>query len=306
MLKYPFTNTKSIDGGQSWGVYGPISNMITMAFDPTTTGVAYALKSNGIYKSTDSGANWGLSYATSASVGGTIAFDPKAAGVVFVSDDAGILRTTNGNTGWTRSFAGRFEKGVVSVMVDPVRISTVWAGVWGVTNNPGIYASTDNGGSWAPANTGVKELDLGALVANPQMPSTLYVNAPQLSKSTDGGATWLPMTSGLPFAAVSSIAVSETQPGTLYAALTRSSGPEVEEHDYSPCTGPRRRPRACTPASWSSTRTCPACLCVRVFECARLARRGHDVEHHLLAAALHLPFCGRRRTPIASMRWPIR
>ena len=63
-----------------------------------------------------------------------------------------------------------------------------------------VFKSTDGGGIWAPANTGLPSVFVQSLVIDPSTPSTIYAGHQRLSrvfKSTDGGGNWAPATHGL-------------------------------------------------------------------------------------------------------------
>jgi hypothetical protein len=56
---------------------------------------------------------------------------------------------------------------IITLAIDPITPATLYAGTW-----TGIYKSTDGGGSWSPANTGLTETDITTL-ARSLTPTTL-------------------------------------------------------------------------------------------------------------------------------------
>ena len=91
--------------------------------------------------------------------------------------------------------------------------ATLYAGTWGV------YKSTDSGGTWAAANTGLTDLDVQALAINPSTPATLYAGTWNggVFKSTNSGGTWAAVNTGLPNRTVYALAIDPSMLGTLYA-----------------------------------------------------------------------------------------
>ena len=86
----------------------------------------------------------------------------------------------------------------------------------------GVFKSTDSGGTWAAANTGLTSLDVLALAINPATPSTLYAGTygGGVFKSNDSGGTWAAVNAGLPNPpSVNALALDPTGVTTLYAGL---------------------------------------------------------------------------------------
>jgi hypothetical protein len=92
----------------------------------------------------------------------------------------------------------------------------------------GIFKSTDGGGNWSAANTGLTcGSDLWGVVALALDPTTLYAGtAGGVYKSTDGGTSWSPVNVGLPTSfpgnIVSALALDPTTPTTVYAGTEYS------------------------------------------------------------------------------------
>ena len=69
--------------------------------------------------------------------------------------------------------------------IDPQTPTTLYLGFG---DGSGVYKSTDGGGSWSPASTGLGEGPIYSLAIDPQTPTTLYaaVGYGGIFKSTDG------------------------------------------------------------------------------------------------------------------------
>ena len=179
--------------------------------------------------------------------GGTVfalAIDPHAPATIYAGTGGGaqkfssspggsVFKTTNGGASWVGAGIGLTADAVLSLAIDPVTSSTVYAG----TRNHGVRKSTDGGTSWTA--TGPTTKPVFALVVDPGTPSTLYAGtASGVFKSTDGAASWTAATSGIGAQQVFALAINPVSPSTLYAG-TRDNGV------FRTSTGPRRgrRPR---------------------------------------------------------------
>jgi uncharacterized repeat protein (TIGR01451 family) len=141
---------KSTDGGANWApsntgmlASGVPPQARSLAFDSSNSSTLYvALSSlflNGIFKSTDGGANW-----------------------------------TNSSTGLTVTLNGQTVTPVVNaVMVDPASPSTVYA----ATNAFGIFKSTDGGANWAQSSNGLANRNILALASRPGSPAAVLAGA---------------------------------------------------------------------------------------------------------------------------------
>jgi hypothetical protein len=83
-----------------------------------------------------------------------------------------------------------------------------------------VFKSTNAGGSWAGANTGLTELEILALAMDPTTPERLFVGTLYggVFKSTNSGASWTAANSGLTNLTVNALAIDPSSPATLYAA----------------------------------------------------------------------------------------
>ena len=160
----------SADGGDTWtarstGLTGSALQIIHMA-----TGSAYTLvgTSGGIYKTTDSGANWTrvtfpakspanvelpIDHIRIDAGNGNIyaaVYETDATGASYPGN--GIWKSTDGGATWTQSLAG---KQVHEVQVARASSgATLYAGVWDAVGG-GAMQSTDDAATWTPINTGL-------------------------------------------------------------------------------------------------------------------------------------------------------
>ena len=135
------------------------------------------------------------------------------------SSDAGLDQwTTNGPDD-----AGP----LLSLAVDPNIPAIVYAGTGHAGMLVGtVFKSTNGGGNWAPANTGLPDVFVRALVIDPQVTSTIYAGTSGafigpvfrgMFKSIDGGMNWTPLASTPGPASVVSVAIDPQNPAIIYA-----------------------------------------------------------------------------------------
>ena len=158
-----------------------------------------------------------------------LAIDPHAPATIYAGTGGGtqkfsstgggsVFKTTNGGSSWSGAGSGLPADAILSLSIDPVTTSTVYAG----TRNHGVWRSSDSGASWTA--TGLTTNRVFALVVDPKSPTTLYVGTGSgVYKSNDGAANWTAATNGIGAQPVYSLAIDPATPSTLYAG-TQDNG----------------------------------------------------------------------------------
>jgi PKD repeat protein len=158
-----------------------------------------------------------------------LALDPHAPATIYAgtgggtqkfssTGGGGVFKTTNGGASWAVAGSGLPGDAVLSLAIDPVTTSNVYAG----TRNHGVWKSTDGGSSWAAAGLTTDRIWVFAI--DPGTPSTLYAGTDSgVFKSTDGAATWTAASAGIGSVQVFALAINPVSPSTLYAG-TRDNG----------------------------------------------------------------------------------
>jgi hypothetical protein len=97
----------------------------------------------------------------------------------------------------------------------------------------GVFKSTDSGGTWIAANTGLTNLGVRALAIDPATAATLCAGTyGGIFKSTDSGATGVPVNVGLPSSGVLALALDPTRGSSLYAGLAPGGVWQLRESTY--------------------------------------------------------------------------
>ena len=204
---------KSDNSGSTWtlSLAGIMTDMVA---DPTTPGVfTVAVGStsgpsiNGIYRTTDYGANWTkLSGGLPTSSVGRIALgmSPSMPNVLYAAVQTtsantllGIWKTFDAGNTWTKLAATNASCSTqcwynLVLAVDPSQPDRVMFG--GVS----LYASSDGGISFSTMGSGVVHVDHHAFVFDPATPGTMYSgNDGGIFRSVDGGVSWVSLNTNL-------------------------------------------------------------------------------------------------------------
>ena len=160
---------KSTDGGVTWTktldfAASNLKGVMDIAFNPTTPSTVFAATTDGIYRTTNSGASWTLIH--NVVLANSMAFKPGDPNTLYVgsgnfgSTGSGIYRTSNANaatptftkltTGLPTGIVGKIE-----ISVTPANANFIYASIGSLPSGgpEGMYKSTDGGNTWSQPNT---------------------------------------------------------------------------------------------------------------------------------------------------------
>jgi photosystem II stability/assembly factor-like uncharacterized protein len=243
---------RSDDGGESWrAINNGLSddydvdgvNVTALAIDPRSpetlyagTGQAFGACCGRVFKSTDGGASWNLaSGGLLFSYVVDLAVDPQTPTTLYMvskgstsNSNYGVLKSTDGGAMWRAANTGLPQPNfwlrdpppaVRSLAIDPREPTTLYAG----THDKGVFKSTDGGGTWRPATSGLPSIQgryptVPDLAIDPRDPATLYASLSALGpfKSTDGGDSWVAANTGASGLGVGDLVIDPQNPETLY------------------------------------------------------------------------------------------
>ena len=219
-------NFPTTPGAFSTQPRGAVPNGIVTKLNATGSGLVYSTYFGG--GSIDSGRSIAVDAAGNAYVVGTSSSAdlPTVNATQRTNGGGPTFKSENQGTKWSPMAAGLKSAQVMTLAVDPVNTTTLYAG----TLN-GVFKSTNGGFDWSASNSGLPNPIIPALVIDPRNPATLYAAANGsnssdhgLFKSVDGGATWTALNLNL---SVSTLAIKPDNPQTIYAGGFDSTGSSV-------------------------------------------------------------------------------
>jgi len=221
---------QSKDLGKTWTALGPTGLPEEVLTLDAERGILYAAggiisPGSPIFRSTDDGATWSMSYPALGLL--DLTADPKVSGAVWALGlpEAGssvfVVRSTDGGVTWP----------VINQLTDePPAVAA--GGVFLSPSHPGmlyvllpsglLFASADGGGTLAAAQP---PAPVTGLVVDPSAAGIVYAATalPQpVWRSLDHGAAWEPASQGLPpGTSIVALAIDPAYPSTFYAATNR-------------------------------------------------------------------------------------
>ncbi len=225
---------KTTDGGMVWKPIfdkARVASIGAIAVAPSNPNIVYigtgdvsnvggaVNQGNGIWKSTDAGANWQHIGLEDTRHIGALWVDPKNPDVVFVAalghtyapnDQRGVFKTTDGGKSWRKVLYKDDKTGAIDISFardnPQIGFATMWyhyvtpdvpfAGLLG-TGGAGIYKTTDGGETWTPvAIPELADAHLGRMgvTVSPNGQRVFVIVSERMQgglyRSDDAGGTW--------------------------------------------------------------------------------------------------------------------
>ena len=221
----------SADGGRQWAS-SPAIGAGVLSVSAGAAGRVYAgTFGQGVYTSSDRGTSWEIAGAELESdIVFSLAAHPLQATTVYAGTGRGLFVSRDSGASW-QAIATLAGKSVRSIFLPslPSAAGLVLVGTFG----GGIYISEDNGQNWRASNSGLDDLNVRAVSADPDVPQLFYAatSTSGFYRSKDGGQSWATVNSGL--ANLSSRSVSIV-PGDAKRVLGSTSGSGVYAIEFTP------------------------------------------------------------------------
>jgi hypothetical protein len=222
---------KTTDGAANWNNQnaGLIGDVNALAVAPNAANIIYAATTDGIYRSSDSGATWSKTPSAgspSFSFATAIAVDPSNSSVVYMAVN-GLFKSTDAGNNWSAvSTIPLSFNTVLAIVFDPVTPSTIYVGA-----SNGVFKSTDSGSNWITQNNfGIPGVpNVRALAIDPTAPLTIYAGTfgSGLFKSTNGGGVWTAMNNGMGGGSptlINAVVIDPASTSTIYTGHGSSGG----------------------------------------------------------------------------------
>jgi photosystem II stability/assembly factor-like uncharacterized protein len=215
---------KSVDGGDSWKlanrglrptpffrarVYNPVVSLLLDVRAPKT--IYAAVAGTGVFVSHDGAAHWrlfapGLPEPRVESLA-------RAGATLYAATAGGVFMSSR--SGWRA--AGLRGRWLEAIAVDTA--GTVYAGAL----EEGVFASRDRGRTWRRAITGLGNLYVRTLLADPRRAGRIYAGTyGGVFASSDSAATWSALNDGLGNRLVQALALRLGRSPSLYAGTLGS------------------------------------------------------------------------------------
>jgi Viral BACON domain len=170
---------KSTDSGATWNGFATGIASFGWAINPANPETIYApSENNGLFKSTDGGANWSATGLSNTSVS-AVAIDPLNPDTLYAGTTdyysprgvvpfLGLFKSTDGGDSWFAINNGLSDlfgnvSIITAVAIDPDDPNILYAG----TSGRGVFSSADGGASWSEVNLGLNNLSINALTIDP-------------------------------------------------------------------------------------------------------------------------------------------
>ena len=264
---------KSTNGGMNWTL---VNNGITetnigiqaLLVHPDNPNIAWvcvfdglADAVNGLYKTTDGGANW---FPATNGIGSlknflSLAMSPADPNTLYLGSSftfatttgpSVIYKSTDGGVSWVLSSNGLPTdpaeiNPVRTIQISSVNPNIIIAGLFMNTANGGFYVSTDAGANWTKKHNGLPP-DVGTLIRSaairPLFEDQFYVGLDRSTgvnigvwTTTDGGNNWVSMNGGsmLDTYTIRALVFNSTGTHTLFAGCSSTTGNGVYEYNFS-------------------------------------------------------------------------
>ena len=171
---------KTTNGGITWNSVSDGCDFYRVAIAPSNHNIIYAgsLNLTGYFiKSVDGGNTWinpgnqGL-----GSVGAVrgIAIDPSNPNIIYAGTEInGVFKSIDGATNWTFLQNSPQYEIARTLITDPVRINTIYAGAEGV-----VFQSNDGGNTWSDISSGLPNARVSSLFIPVNNPNVMYAATP--------------------------------------------------------------------------------------------------------------------------------
>jgi len=184
---------KSTDNGSSWvqannGMGDEFVTAITR-----NNGILFAAGSNNLYRSDDEGGSW---YFTDGGQYFNIFSLFAADSNMYAGGFSGIIRSTDFGNTWSDRIDILILNSLTHISGFAQRGPALFAAT-SIGPGNGVIASTDNGLTWIPLNTGIESVSLNTILVTPASLIT-GGSAKGILLSPDDGLTWMKSNEGLP------------------------------------------------------------------------------------------------------------
>ncbi|MDQ3019365.1 MAG: T9SS type A sorting domain-containing protein [Bacteroidota bacterium] len=215
---------RSTDNGETWSAVN-FPSLAINALKVNSNGEVFAATTEGLFKSANNGASFGL-----IRNGSTGSIFINSQNHIFIQSLNSILRSTDNGSSWisigsgneikmpiAQDGVGNLYTGYLGKLYKSIDNGTSWnlfadfsgnsyhevssirfksGGMIIVSTSKGIFRSDNNGVSWIKANNGIRDPQVRSIAVKNNTIFTASYNS--VSRSTDNGHSWIELNNGLP------------------------------------------------------------------------------------------------------------
>ena len=212
LIELSATPTANINLWSQIGLSG--ETLQCFALDEAAPSNLYAgTAASGIYKSTNSGANWQQDNAGITNLNiQSLAINPTDNRILYAGSAVGNIYKTTASWSVIRTGTGNPVK---DIAVSPADSNIVYAATWGEK-----LLKTENGGStWSVIGPPLTDDKINVVLIRKDNPSIIYIGTESdgIYKSADGGINFSAVNTGLGNLSIKAIAIDPEDPDTIYA-----------------------------------------------------------------------------------------
>ncbi|MGE5322441.1 MAG: transcriptional regulator [Actinomycetota bacterium] len=131
-----------------------------LRMDPSNHTIVYAGTTEGLWKTTDGGANWNRTTSNRVIINDVLVDPRRPSRVLLATDRGGVLASNDGGITFASSNRGFTHRQVSSLLVDPKDPNHIFAGVLNDKEFGGVFASRDGGQTWTQDSDGLEGRDV--------------------------------------------------------------------------------------------------------------------------------------------------
>lgn len=159
---------------------------------PTRPEMIFAGTTEGLWRTTDGGKNWGLMTSRRLIINAVAVHPDQPDRVYLGTDDFGILMSDDGGENYKETNAGFISRQIRAVLADRTERGRVYAGVIFDGQNGGVFVSEDGGMTWQQSIQGMGVRDVYSLYQSEPHPERLYAGTNHgIFRSDDHGRSWM-------------------------------------------------------------------------------------------------------------------
>jgi photosystem II stability/assembly factor-like uncharacterized protein len=211
---------RSNDSGKNWKILTDwdVTEVLCVKLDPQNNKIIYAATAFGVWKSTDGGNSWNKKNNGLQPVNQTFisSLEILKNNKLLAASADGVLVSLDGGNSWSQSgLKGKEIHEIEKAPYDDNILSCV-------TEDHGVYLSSDQGKTWKQINWGLKTMTFYTVAFDPKNKGVMYCGGYKTGvyKTSNFGEKWIQLQNDITDKDVKVIAIYNENPEIIYSGLT--------------------------------------------------------------------------------------